>query len=201
MIALLTGTLHSKATDLVIVDVQGVGYSVMISAHTYKSLPSCGDRVALHIHTHVREDQISLFGFSTTDEKAIFLRLLSVSGIGPRLALGILSGLSPTDIVSVVSREDIDRLKAIPGVGKKTAERIMVDLRDKFLKEFPMLVAHSPKTSTIVPSTPAHDAISALVNLGYPRPIAENAVMALAIEEGVSIQHIIKRALKEIKPI
>lgn len=197
MIAQLRGQLSNKHTDHIIIDVGGVGYHVLISLTTYDGLPELDATIKVFIHTHVREDQITLFGFLTVEEKMIFQRLLTVSGVGPKLALTILSGMAPHDVIQAVTQEDLARLCALPGVGKKTAERILVDLRDKLIKEHGLL-APPPAALKKRPPSISEDAISALINLGYSRQAAEQALSGIAIEESNSLQYIIKQALRDI---
>ena len=166
MIARLRGQLFEKNPGQLVVDVQGVGYSVFVAMPTYSSMPDPGSEVALDIYTHVREDVIQLYGFSTRLERSIFERLIHISGIGPRLALTILSGSSVEDLVGSIKRGDLARLTSIPGVGKKTAERIVLELKDK-LREFVV------ETDRTVSET---DVISAMENLGYNRGLIEAAI-------------------------
>jgi Holliday junction DNA helicase RuvA len=171
MIAHLRGRLIAKHPNQAIVEAGGVGYDVTISVPTYSDLPTAGGEVALHIHTHVREDAIALFGFLRQDEKLLFERLISVSGIGPKLAITILSGMPTPDMVSAIRGNDIARLTRIPGIGKKTAERMVLELRDK--------LEHFVATPAAAPVSPIEeDVISALVNLGYQRAAAERALAA-----------------------
>ena len=166
MIAHLRGKLVQKAPARVIVDVNGVGYEVFIPLTTFTALPDAGSEVSIDVHTHVREDVIALYGFSTRRERSIFEKLMTISGIGPKLAVTILSGGSVEDLVSAIKRGDLARLTAIPGVGKKTAERIILELKDK-LQDFV-----EPQTK----STVEVDVLSALENLGYNRALAEGAL-------------------------
>jgi Holliday junction DNA helicase RuvA len=166
VIAHLRGKLAQKDASRVIVDVNGVGYEVFVPLTTYTALPSTGSEVSIDIHTHVREDIIALYGFSTRRERTIFEKLMTISGIGPKLAVTILSGGSVEDLVTAIKRSDLPRLTAIPGVGKKTAERIVLELKDK-LQEFAEAHAKSPVEL---------DVLSALENLGYNRALAEGAV-------------------------
>ncbi len=195
MIALLTGTLAAVVPEGIILDVHGVGYQVAVSRQTADRLPGLQQQVQLHIHTHVREDQLTLFGFFAREERALFLRLVSVSGIGPKLALTILSGLPIADLVQAVANEDSARLSTIPGIGKKTAERIIVELRDRLLKDHAHDLpiggddaAHNPTRT---------DALSALVNLGYPATAALHALRTTqATDETLPLGQLIKRALR-----
>lgn len=172
MIAQLTGRLIEKKPDRVLIDVQGVGYQVQIPLSTFQELGGPDSPVQLRIHTHVREDALQLYGFLTAQEKELFEHLISVSGVGPRLALTLLSGLQCQEVIASIQNRDIARLTSIPGIGKKTAERLVLELRDKVEKI--ML------TATVVSPAAAlqEDAVSALVNLGYARHVAEKAVNA-----------------------
>ncbi len=172
MIAQLRGRLLSKHPNQAVVEAGGVGYDVTISVPTFSELPGTGSEVALHIHTHVREDSIALFGFVRPKEKQLFERLIGVSGIGPKLGITILSGMSADEMVGAIRGNDVARLTRIPGIGKKTAERMVLELRDK-LENFgtaPPVAAASPVEE---------DVISALVNLGYQRPASERALAAV----------------------
>lgn len=194
MIAWLSGRLMRKAADYLIIDVAGVGYQVTVPLSTYSGIPDDGQDVSLHIHTHVREDSLSLFGFLTEEEKDMFLLLLGVSGIGPKLALSILSSFSVQDLAHAISASDDSRLCTIPGIGKKTAARMVLELKDKM--------------KLIVPATPAHlsgpaegtndieDVIVALVNLGYKRPQAEETVKKVRHSRpGIAVETMIREAL------
>lgn len=172
MIAHLRGRLLSKAPNQLIVDCNGVGYDVVISIATFSELPSEGAEVSLHIHTHVREDQLALFGFASTQEKRLFERLLTISGIGPKLAITVLSGISPERLVAAIRGGDHATLTRIPGIGKKTAERVVLELKDKLEDMAVPVAAGAPGHHTPV----GDDALSALVNLGYARPIALKAI-------------------------
>ncbi|MCL2661641.1 MAG: Holliday junction branch migration protein RuvA [Acidobacteriaceae bacterium] len=171
MIAHLRGRLLSKAPNQVIVDCNGVGYDITISVATFSGLPAEGTETALHIHTHVREDQIALFGFAETGEKRLFERLLTISGIGPKLAITVLSGISAERLVAAIRGGDHATLTRIPGIGKKTAERVVLELKDKLDD---MAVPAAAGTGQRTPAS--DDALSALVNLGYPRPVAQKAI-------------------------
>jgi len=171
MIAHLRGKLLSKHPNQVVVETGGVGYEVNISVPTFSELPASGADVALHIHTHVREDVISLYGFLRPAEKQLFEKLMTVSGIGAKLAITILSGMAADEMTAAIRGNDLARLTKIPGIGKKTAERMVLELRDKL----------PPSAGTSAPAIPPmsateEDVLSALVNLGYQRPIAEKAL-------------------------
>lgn len=173
MIAHLRGKLLAKHPNQAIVETVGVGYDVTISVPTFSELPGLGSEVALHIHTHVREDVIALYGFLRPSEKLLFEKLITVSGIGPKLAITILSGMAADEMVGAIRGNDVARLTRIPGIGKKTAERMVLELRDKL-----------PESgTTVAPTVPAlnateEDVLSALVNLGYQRAAAEKALTA-----------------------
>jgi Holliday junction DNA helicase RuvA len=166
VIAHLRGKLIEKDASRVVVDVNGVGYEVFVPLTTFSALPDRGSEVSIDIHTHVREDIIALYGFSSRRERTIFEKLMTISGIGPKLAVTILSGGSVEDLVTAIKRADLGRLTAIQGVGKKTAERIVVELKDKF-QDF----AAGPSKTDV-----ETDVLSALENLGYHRALAESAM-------------------------
>ncbi len=170
MIGRLVGRLAAKATDHVILDVGGVGYLVQIPLSTFYELPEAESPASLWIHTHVREDALALYGFLTERERALFLMLLDVAGIGPRVALTVLSGIPPTDLVQALRGSDVRRLMAVPGVGKKTAERMVLELAEKAFK-----FAGEPSAPRPA-AVAAEDVVSALVNLGYRKGDAERAV-------------------------
>jgi len=175
MIALLRGALLEKHPNQAIVETGGVGYDVTIPVSTYTKLPDAGAEVRLRIHTHVREDALALFGFFTQDEKALFEKLIGVSGIGPKLAITILSGLAAPDLIHAIRRGEHERLVKIPGIGKKTAERMVLELRDKL----PAVTGEEPEATppTAGALSPVEeDVLSALLNLGCGRPQAEAAV-------------------------
>ncbi|HVC91691.1 MAG TPA: Holliday junction branch migration protein RuvA [Acidobacteriaceae bacterium] len=169
MIAHLRGRLLSKTPQTAVVEAAGVGYEVTISIPTFTALPAEGNEVALLVYTHVREDALALFGFTTATEKRLFEKLLSISGIGPKLAITVLSGLPPERLIAAIHGQDHATLTRIPGVGKKTAERIVLELKDK-LKEL------APTTTAGVATPVSEDVLSALVNLGYPRATAQKGV-------------------------
>ena len=177
MIAHLRGKLLAKHPNQAIVDAAGVGYDVAISVPTFSDLPEVGTEVALHIHTQVREDAIALFGFLRSGEKQLFEKLISVSGIGPKLATTILSGMGADDIVGSIRGNDVAKLTRIPGIGKKTAERMVLELRDKLPEAGPPTAAAPTMTAV------EEDVLSALLNLGYQRPVAEKALAVVASDE------------------
>ncbi len=173
MIAHLRGKLLSKHPNQAVIETAGVGYDVVISVPTFTELPEAGREVALYIHTHVREDALALYGFLRADEKRLFERLIAVSGIGPKLAITILSGMPTGQMVAAIRGNDAALLTRIPGIGRKTAERMVLELRDK-LDAF----AATPSAPTATPVE--EDVLSALMNLGYGRPTAERALSAAA---------------------
>jgi len=170
MIAHLRGKLLAKHPNQAIVETAGVGYDVVITVPTFSDLPAVGAEVALHIHTHVREDLIALYGFLRPSEKLLFEKLITVSGIGPKLAITILSGMAADEMVGAIRSNDIARLTRIPGIGKKTAERMVLELRDKLPEAGPAAPAPPSMSAT------EEDVLSALVNLGYQRAAAEKAL-------------------------
>lgn len=197
MIALITGQLAYKSIDHVIVDVNGVGYRIAIPLSTVYAIPDEGS-VRLHIYTHVREDAIQLFGFLSAEEKDLFVLLLSVSGVGPKLALNILSHASVGALRGSIAAGDAKRLSALPGIGKKTAERLVLELKEKIGKAG-LLPSATPTTPTSpAGSTPAalEDALSALLNLGYKEAQARKALDTLEIAADVPLEQILKNALK-----
>jgi Holliday junction DNA helicase RuvA len=175
MIAHLRGKLLAKHPNQAIIETAGVGYDVTITVPTFSDLPAVGAEVALHIHTHVREDALALYGFLRPSEKLLFEKLLTVSGIGPKLAITILSGMAADEMVGAIRGNDIARLTRIPGIGRKTAERMVLELRDK-------LPQAGPATAPTAPAMNAteEDVLSALLNLGYQRANAEKALEAVA---------------------
>jgi len=175
MIAHLRGRLLAKHPNQAVVEAGGVGYDVTISVPTFSDLPSAGSEVALHIHTHVREDLIALYGFLRPAEKLLFEKLITVSGIGPKLAITILSGMAADEMVGAIRGNDVARLTRIPGIGKKTAERMVLELRDKLSAP---VAGEAPAVPTL--SAMEEDVLSALVNLGYQRAQAERALEKVA---------------------
>jgi Holliday junction DNA helicase RuvA len=176
MIAHLRGTLLAKHPNQAIVETHGVGYDVAISVPTFSELPGVGAEVALHIHTHVREDALNLYGFLRLAEKKLFEKLLTVSGIGPKLAITILSGMAADEMIGAIRGEDVARLTRIPGIGKKTAERMVLELRDKLPAQTGVGEVSAAQASPV-----EEDVISALVNLGYQRAAAEKALHSIAL--------------------
>ncbi len=198
MIAHLRGTLLEKHPNAVIVDVQGVGYEVTIPVSAFSSLPEKGQPVQLHIYTHVREDALALFGFVSAADKALFEKLITVSGIGPKLAVTTLSGLTASDLVAAIRSGAVDQLVRIPGVGKKTAERMVLELRDKLdLLGVPARAEAAPKSTF---NSTEEDVLSALVNFGASRAAAEAAVTkARSATEPNEFDPLFRRALKLVR--
>jgi len=194
MIAALKGTILKKVLNHVVIDVGGIGYQVFISLLTYSSLPDENHPVHLYIHTHVREDAIILFGFETEDERDIFLLLISISGIGPKLALAVLSGIAPGDLEDAVISGDVARITALPGIGKKTAERIVLELKEKIKKEAKEKRLDRETGEGVFVS----DVIDALVNLGYQRTQAEGAVREVMASGSDTINDILRNSLKSL---
>jgi Holliday junction DNA helicase RuvA len=199
MIAFLTGRLVFKTPTHLTLDVQGVGYEVHIPLSTYYALPNLDEVAALNIHTHLREDAIQLFGFFSPSEKELFLLLTTVSGIGPRLALNVLSSLPVTELLRAIQTEDVEKLATVPGIGKKSAGRIALELKDKVGKlQSPSAQVPSPETVEL--DGPFEDALSALVNLGYRPHDAKEALKRVTkvAASPVALQQLIREGLKEL---
>ena len=202
MIAHLSGTLLAKQATSVILDVGGVGYEVTIPLSTFYDLEDAGATVALRIYTHVREDALQLYGFKTARERELFMKLISVSGIGAKLGITMLSGMSADEIIASIRTDNLARLTSIPGVGRKTAERLVIELRDKIaaLSSPALEEEFGAKTGATAPSTAdaiRDDALSALQNLEYPKAAAEKAVTAAISESGdLSVELVLRRALR-----
>jgi len=194
MIAHLKGKLTNKSPVGIAIDVNGVGYQVFVPLSTFYVLPELGNEVLLNIHTHMREESLKLFGFYTADEKKIFEKLITINKVGPKLALTILSGMSPTELFSTIDSNDIGKLSTIPGIGRKTAERLILEMRNKI--EGLSLDLASTKGS-IPQNELFDDALSALVNLGYKKNQAEQTLKKVCAEEETedSIEGLIKRSL------
>jgi len=190
MIASLNGTVLSKKPDRIVVDVNGVGYSVAIPLRDLGEIPDEDSSVFLHIYTHVREDAIQLFGFTTEDGRRLFSTLLGITGVGPKLALAILSGMPAERFTDAVYNEDVALLSTIPGLGKKTASRLILELKGK-LRSFGGAFASAEGTIT-------NDAVSALENLGYKRAVSEKAVASACSSGASAIEDIIREALKSL---
>ena len=195
MIAHLRGRILDKQPNRIVVDVAGVGYDISVPLSTFYGLGDTGSEIALRIHTHVREDALLLYGFATRLEQDLFERLIAISGIGPKVALAVLSGIEPADLIRAIERSDLARLTAIPGVGKKTSERIVLELKDRLPK-----VAQAPAAGdALPPSTLRDDVLSALINLGYHRPLAEKAVeSAIKATPDGDFERTLRQALREL---
>ncbi|MGA1795787.1 MAG: Holliday junction branch migration protein RuvA [bacterium] len=198
MIAHLTGTLSYKSPEYIVLDVHGVGYGLFITLYTFYELPDCGTQTTLFTYTHVREDILQLYGFLTEEERAVFQHLISVSKIGPKLARNILSKLSVTDLKSAIVHADSCRINAIPGIGEKTAQRLIIELRDKIARQdtqapvIPQGVPPADRNSLFA------DAVSALVNLGYPKNKAEKTVRSCLTRQSddpLTLGDVIKHSL------
>jgi Holliday junction DNA helicase RuvA len=197
MIGRLRGALAAKSPGEIIVDVGGIGYQVFVSLNTFSDLPQPGAEVSLDIYTHVREDTLQLYGFVDRCEKDVFALLLSVSGIGPRLATNVLSGIPAGEMVEALTAGDVDRLMAIPGVGRKLAERLTVELKERasLLRNGRGEVARGGAADSAA-GTLVREATSALVNLGYRRPDAERVVKNAMARGGDRLEEVIRRALR-----
>src|SRR5215204_2919077 len=203
MIAHLSGTLLSKQATTVIVDVAGVGYEVTIPLSTFYDLEDAGSPVQLRIYTHVREDTLQLYGFRTARERELFLKLITVSGIGPKLGITLLSGMSADEMVASIRTNNLARLTLIPGVGKKTAERLIVELREKVAElssaQLEEELGAQPESGEVTEDSVRSDALSALLNLGYQRSSAEKAIDAALAEGGdITVESILRRGLKKL---
>lgn len=198
MIALLTGRIASKSPEAVVLDVNGVGYRVQVPFSTYFDLPAEGATVTLHIHTHVKEDAIHLFGFRTPLEKQFFQLLLTVSGVGPKLGRDILSNVQAEELAGALSRGDLVRLSAIPGIGKKTAERLVLELREKVKKLGLELAPRTTTPSQAVESGLIDDVTSALVNLGYKEALVTKVLAELSPPDDMPMEAVLKHALKRL---
>ena len=199
MIASLQGILTFKSPGHITVEVNGVGYRVFIPLSTFYELAEEGSPIALNVFTAVREDAIHLYGFRTAEEKQLFELLLSVNGIGPKLAINLLSGISPADFIRAVFTEDRQTLTKIPGVGKKMAERMILELRDRVIKLAPQEAREEAAAQSPLDAV-REDALSALVNLGYRKSAAKAVLdrMLDSVQDGVALEDVLKRALKEL---
>jgi len=199
MIASLTGRLASKAPTSLVLDVHGVGYEVFIPLSTYYGLPNLSESISLSVHTHVRDDAIQLFGFLTSQEKDAFVLLTSVSGVGPKLALSVLSALPVSDLVSAIQSGDVEKLTTVPGIGHKSASRLVLELKDKVGKLHPALSPASDLPRQGQDAT-FDDALSALVNLGYRPQDAREALKQVkkSNAEPIALKDMIRESLKEL---
>jgi holliday junction DNA helicase RuvA len=197
MIAFLRGRVLDKRPNRIVIDVNGIGYELYVPLSTYYDVGEPGTEIALRVHTHVREDALQLYGFLTTLEQQLFERLIAISGIGPKLAVAVLSGIDSGELVSSIQRADVARLTRIPGIGKKTAERIVLELKDRLAAVAQPAGADGAERAQI--DHGRDDLVSALENLGYHRPLAEKAVDAVrARDGGASFGDALKGALREL---
>jgi Holliday junction DNA helicase RuvA len=197
VIAHLRGTIFEKHPNRIVVDVAGVGYDVLVPLSTFYGLGDAGSQIALRIHTHVREESLALYGFATQLEQDLFEKLIGISGIGPKLALAVLSGIEPAELIRAIERGDVARLTGIPGVGKKTSERIVLELKDRLPRAHPALAAAG--AAAIEAPALRDDVLSALMNLGYHRPLAEKAVeTAVKATPDGDFERTLKQALREL---
>jgi holliday junction DNA helicase RuvA len=196
MIAFLRGRVLDKQPNKITIDVQGVGYEVHVPLSTYYDVGEPGSEIALRVHTHVREESLQLFGFLTTLEQQLFERLIGISGIGPKLAIAVLSGIDSAELVGAVQRADVARLTGVPGIGRKTAERIVLELKDRLAQ----LVVSAGAIAAASPADRLRsDLLSALQNLGYHRPLAEKAVdVALKGATDATFEAALRSALREL---
>jgi Holliday junction DNA helicase RuvA len=198
MIALINGKIAYKGISSIVVDAGGVGYRIFIPLSTFYELPEAGAHVSLHVHTHVKQDAINLFGFYTIQERDLFQLMISVSGIGPKIAMNIISGIAANDLLQAISRGDLGKLISIPGVGRKMAERLILELKEKVIKK--MMVEQIPaaddqhKASEMI----KEDVLSALVNLGYKNNAAKDAVdkVMQVSKEDLTLDQLLKKTLK-----
>jgi Holliday junction DNA helicase RuvA len=194
VIAHLSGTLLDKQLQRLVVDVGGVGYDVQVPLSTFYAVGDVGARVALRIHTHVREDALQLFGFATPLEQSLFERLIAISGIGPRVALAVLSGIEPESLVRAIRDADLGRLTSIPGVGKKTAERLVVEMRDRLPKMAETMPPGASNAADV-----RSDVLSALANLGYQRAAAERGLeRVLTSSDSRDFEDVLRAILKDL---
>ena len=198
MIALINGKIAYKGISSIVVDANGVGYRIFIPLTTFYELPEAGEHVTLHVHTHVKQDAINLFGFYTIQERDLFQLMISVSGIGPKIAMNILSGIAANDLLQAISRGDLGKLISIPGVGRKMAERLILELKEKVIKKMMMENMPAADDQYQVSEIIMEDALSALVNLGYKSSVAKDALdKALhSSEEELEMDKLLKKTLK-----
>jgi len=197
MIAFLRGRVLDKHPNRIVIDVNGVGYELYVPLSTYYDVGEAGTEITLRVHTHVREDALQLYGFLTILEQQLFERLIAISGIGPKLAVAVLSGIDSGELVSSIQRADVARLTRIPGIGRKTAERIILELKDRLAEVAQPAAADGAERSPV--DHMRDDLVSALENLGYHRPLAEKAVDAVrARGSGAPFEDALKGALREL---
>jgi Holliday junction DNA helicase RuvA len=200
VIAHLRGSILEKHPNRIVIDVNGVGYDVFVPLSTFYGLGDAGSGIALRIHTHVREDALVLYGFATLLEQELFERLIGVSGIGPKVALAVLSGIEPHELIRAIELGDLARLTAIPGVGKKTSERIVLELKDRLPRA--QVAAAAAGIAAVTAPAMRDDVVSALVNLGYHRPLAEKAaeaaIQTIGSASDAGFERVLKQALREV---
>jgi len=198
MIALLSGKIAHKGVSHIVVEVQGIGYRVFIPLTTFYELPEMGETVTLHIHTSVRDDAINLFGFYSRQERELFQLMISVSGIGPKVAMNILSGISSSELLEAISAGNLARLVTIPGIGKKMAERLILELREKVKKKISMEAAGAADAKRKINDEMMEDVLSALVNLGYKTNAARDALTKAASDAGdqLVMDQLLKKTLQ-----
>ncbi|HNY49704.1 MAG TPA: Holliday junction branch migration protein RuvA [Smithella sp.] len=198
MIALISGKIIYKSIAHVIVDVQGVGYRVFIPLTTFYELPEPGHSITLHVHTNVKQDAINLFGFYTDQERDLFQLMISVSGIGPKIAMNILSGISAHDLMNAISGGHVGKLVNIPGVGKKMAERLILELKEKIIKKMMLEKTTEEDIQSHAEDLIREDVLSALINLGYKNNVAKDAVdrAMRSADEAISMDTLLKKTLK-----
>ncbi|HPK54849.1 MAG TPA: Holliday junction branch migration protein RuvA [Smithellaceae bacterium] len=198
MIALITGKIAYKGISSIVVETTGVGYRVFIPLSTFYALPEAGAQVTLHVHTHVKQDAINLFGFYTVQERDLFQLMISVSGIGPKIAMNIISGIAAGDLLQAISCSDVGRLTGVPGVGKKMAERLILELREKVVKKMTMEQIPANDDQQRSGELLKEDVISALVNLGYKSNTAKDALdkVVHAAKENLTLDQLLKKTLK-----
>ncbi len=197
MIAQIKGILDFKEPSEIIVDVGGVGYLILVPLSTFYQLPETGSPVRLKTHTVVRDDAIQIFGFSTSSEKHLFQQLITVSKVGPRIALAILSGLDVESLCTAIRNEDVARLTGIPGVGRKTSERICLELKEKIPEEYDEALHRSAGSGNLLDQCPYKDALAALIHLGYKRGEVKEVIRGLAVEEeSRSVEELIRESLR-----
>lgn len=198
MIALINGKIAYKGISSIVVDVSGVGYRIFIPLSTFYELPEAGGQVTLHIHTHVKQDAINLFGFYTVQERDLFQLMISVSGIGPKIAMNIISGIAANDLLQAISRGDLGKLVSVPGVGRKMAERLILELKEKVIKKMMLEQIPAADDQHQASAMIKEDVLSALVNLGYKNNTAKDAldkVMQVS-KEDLTLDQLLKKTLK-----
>lgn len=197
MIGSLTGILAVKRPPALVLDVHGVGYELEAPMTTFYELPNTGAEVTLHTHLVVREDAQLLYGFTSVQQRDLFRNLLKVSGVGPRVALAVLSGLTTEDFLACMAAEDVDRLTRVPGIGRKTAQRLIVDMRDRITRQMEGVELPAAASAQTGATNPVHDAVSALIALGYKPLEASRAIRSIAVD-GLGSEDIIREALRHL---